>query len=392
MRESGTGCGALLLVMSLMSVDGALAQQANTDGGGQLETIVVTATKRASTVQDTAISLTAVSGQEIAARGLTDFTSLAQSVPGLSMRTSGAGQTEFEMRGMTSGGGNSATVGFYLDDTPLTAPANAQNGKVVIDPNLYDLNRVEVLRGPQGTLYGSGSMGGTIKLVPNAPNPAAFDASAEAILSGTDGGGLNHAQNVMVNLPLGSTAAVRIVSSHAHESGWIDRVVMTFNDALLAFPGILLALGLLSVFGANKYGIILALGLAYTPSVARIMRGTVLSVRELEFVAASRVIGNGTAYTLFRHILPNCLAPLTVLTTSMFGWAILAESALSFLGLGVPPPAPTWGNMLASSRPYLGQAAWLGIFPGVCIALALLGINLLGDTLRDRLDPRMKGT
>ncbi len=123
---------------------------------------------------------------------------------------------------------------------------------------------------------------------------------------------------------------------------------MAFNDALLAFPGILLALGLLAVVGANKYGIIVALGLAYAPSVARIMRGTVLSLREQEFIASSRVIGNSEGYTMLRHVLPNCLAPLTVLATSMFGWALLAESALSFLGLGVPPPAPTWGNMLAS--------------------------------------------
>jgi peptide/nickel transport system permease protein len=194
--------------------------------------------------------------------------------------------------------------------------------------------------------------------------------------------------SVIVAVLLGS--AVGLLSGYLR--GWVDRVAMTFNDALLAFPGILLALTLLTVFGANKYGIILALGLAYTPSVARVMRGTVLSVREREFVAASRVIGNSGAYTLLRHILPNCLAPLTVLTTSMFGWALLAESALSFLGLGVPPPAPTWGNMLASSRPYIGQAVWLGIFPGLCISLALLGINLLGDALRDRLDPRMRGS
>jgi peptide/nickel transport system permease protein len=93
-----------------------------------------------------------------------------------------------------------------------------------------------------------------------------------------------------------------------------------------------------------------------------------------------------------RHILPNCIAPLTVLATSMFGWVLLAESSLSFLGLGVPPPAPTWGNMLASSRDFLSQAAWLGIFPGLCISLALLGINLAGDAVRDRLDPRMRGT
>lgn len=173
--------------------------------------------------------------------------------------------------------------------------------------------------------------------------------------------------------------------------GWVDRVVMAFNDALLAFPGILLALGLLAVVGANKYGIILALCLAYTPSVARIVRGTVLSLREKEFIAASRVMGNSEAFTMARHILPNCIGPLTVLATSMFGWVLLAESSLSFLGLGVPPPAPTWGNMLAGSRPYIGQAMWLGIFPGLCISLTLLGINLLGDAVRDRLDPRMRG-
>src|ERR1700735_695751 len=167
----------------------------------QLQEIVVTAEKRESTVQTTPISITALSGEDLQDRGITDISSVVQSVPGVSMRTSGPGQTELEIRGMTSSGGNSSTVGFYLDDTPLTAPASAQNGKVVIDPALYDLNRIEVLRGPQGTLYGSGSMGGTIKLVPNAPNPNAFDTSAEVILGGTDGGdSLNHTENAMVNL------------------------------------------------------------------------------------------------------------------------------------------------------------------------------------------------
>jgi peptide/nickel transport system permease protein len=173
--------------------------------------------------------------------------------------------------------------------------------------------------------------------------------------------------------------------------GWTDRIVMAFNNALLAFPGLLLALGLLAVVGANQYGIVLALGLAYTPSVTRIVRGTVLSLREKEFIESSRVLGNSELYTMLRHVLPNCTAPLTVLATSMFGWVILAESALSFLGLGVPPPAPTWGNMLASARPFMAQASHLSILPGLCIALTLLGINLLGDAVRDWLDPRMKG-
>jgi len=172
--------------------------------------------------------------------------------------------------------------------------------------------------------------------------------------------------------------------------GWTDRLLMMCNDALLAFPGILMALGIMAIIGASQYGIVLALGIAYTPSVVRVVRGSVLSLRELEFIEASRVIGNSELYTMLRHIAPNCLAPLCVLATSMFGWALLSESALSFLGLGVPPPAATWGNMLASSRPYIASASWLGIFPGLFICLALLAINLFGDALRDRLDPRMR--
>ncbi len=207
----------------------ALAQQENSQD--QLAEVVVTAQKRVSTVQETPISITAITGANLQERGITDIASIVQSVPGVSMRQSGPGQTELEMRGMTSSGGNSSTVGFYLDDTPLTSPASAQNGKVVIDPNLYDLNRIEVLRGPQGTLYGSGSMGGTIKLVPNAPDPSAFDVSGDVNLGGTDGGGFNHGESAMVNLPVAQdTFAVRIVGSEQHLSGWINRVVIADND------------------------------------------------------------------------------------------------------------------------------------------------------------------
>ena len=183
--------------------------------------------------------------------------------------------------------------------------------------------------------------------------------------------------------------ALGLVSGYVR--GVVDRLMMVVTDALLAFPGMLLALGIMVVVGANKYGIIVALGLAYTPSVLRLVRASVLSAREREFVEASRVIGNSEIVTMVRHVLPNCIAPIVVLATSMFGWVILAESGLSFLGLGVPPPAPTWGNMLASARPNMERAVWLGIAPGVCIAMTLLGINLLGDALRDQLDPRMGG-
>jgi iron complex outermembrane recepter protein len=204
----------------------AIAQQSRSDTG-QLEEIVVTAEKRETTIETTAISITAVSGADITNRGFTDLASLMQTVPGVSIRTSGPGMTEFEMRGVASNGGNSPTVGFYFDDTPLTAPAATNEGKIVISPDLYDLNRVEVLRGPQGTLYGSGSMGGTIKVVPNAPNPDLFEASGEAKFADTDHGGFDHGENAMVNLPFwADKAAVRIVGSYSYDAGWIDRVVI----------------------------------------------------------------------------------------------------------------------------------------------------------------------
>lgn len=192
-----------------------------------LEEIVVTAEKRESTVQKTPISMVAISEAEIQARGLEDFRSIAQETPGVSMKTSGPGQTEFEMRGLDATGGFSPTVGFYIDDAPLTAPAQAAQGKVVVDPDLYDLNRVEVLRGPQGTLYGAGSMGGTIKLVTNPPQLNTVAVSAQTKESGTDGGGFNYGGSAMVNLPITQdVAAIRFVGTYKYTSGWIDRVVL----------------------------------------------------------------------------------------------------------------------------------------------------------------------
>ena len=206
------------------------------DNSGMLQEITVTAQRRVSTVQDTPISIVAVSGGDLQDRGITSVAALAQATPGVSLKSEGPSQTEIEMRGMTSSGGNSATVGFYLDDISLSGPAGAQNGHVVIDPSLYDLNRIEVLRGPQGTLFGSGSMGGTVRLITNQPNLTEFHASAESILSGTDGGGFNHDDNFMVNLPLiDDTLAVRIVGTENYTSGWVDRIVA--NDFPLVSAG-----------------------------------------------------------------------------------------------------------------------------------------------------------
>lgn len=173
--------------------------------------------------------------------------------------------------------------------------------------------------------------------------------------------------------------------------GIVDRLLMMVNDALLAFPGLLLALGIMAIFGASSSGIIIALGVAYMPAVVRVVRGSVLSIRQLEYVDASRVMGNPDWVTMFRHVLPNSIPPITVLASMMFGGIILSEAALSFLGLGVPPPNPSWGNMLASARPYIVQAPLLILLPGLCITIALLGINLMGDAIRDLVDPKMQG-
>jgi outer membrane receptor protein involved in Fe transport len=191
-------------------------------------TVVITAEKRPSTVQKTPVSITVLTGEELQARGITDFLTAAQQTPGLSFKTSGPGQTEYEMRGLTSTGGESPTVGFYLDDIALTPPAMSQNGKVVIDPTLYDLQRVEVLRGPQGTLYGAGSMGGTIKLVTNQPNLSKLSGSVEGIASGTQGGGFGHTENAMLNVPIvKEVAALRLVLTDKTVAGWIDRDVVS---------------------------------------------------------------------------------------------------------------------------------------------------------------------
>ncbi len=194
--------------------------------GGELEEIVVTAEKRESTVQATPIAITALSTADLAEENITTVEDMVGKVPGISLRTSGPGQTEYEARGLSAGGGAAATVGFYLDETPISASAIALNGRTVIDADLFDLNNVEVLRGPQGTLYGSGSMGGTIKLVTNQPKLGEFDAATDSTVSQTSGqGSTNGSGSLMLNIPLGDIAALRTVTTAKYISGWIDRIV-----------------------------------------------------------------------------------------------------------------------------------------------------------------------
>ena len=215
-------CGSLLSTVCLAA--SPLAADVGTEAG--LSEITITAEKYSSTIQDTPISISALSGEELSEAGITSVEDMAKDVPGLSMRSAGPGQTEYEARGLASNGGAAPTVGFYLDEVPLSPPALAQVGKVVIDPDLYDVTRIEVLRGPQGTLYGSGSMGGTVKVVTNQPKLDTFESSVQGTASGTEGGGFNGGGNLMFNIPLGDKLAVRVVGSDSYRSGWIDRVVL----------------------------------------------------------------------------------------------------------------------------------------------------------------------
>ncbi len=202
----------------------AAATPAAEDTG--LSEITVTAESYTSTIQNTAISISALSGDQLQAAGLTRIQDMVHEVPGLSMRVAGPGLTEYEARGLASNGGAAPTVGFYLDEIPLSPPAVSQSGKVVIDPNLYDVERVEILRGPQGTLYGSGSMGGTVKVLTNQPKLGTFEGSVQGTGSYTDGGGGNYGGNLMLNLPVGDMFAVRVVLSDLHRSGWIDNITV----------------------------------------------------------------------------------------------------------------------------------------------------------------------
>jgi len=234
---------SLVLAMLASATPGnAVADQTDSDRatarGDILQEIVVTAEKRVSTVQDTPIAMTALSGAQMRQLGITSLNDVIQEVPGISVRTAGPGQTELEMRGLSSSGGAAPTVGFYLDDYPLSPPAAALNGKVVVDPDLYDLNRVEVLRGPQGTLYGAGSMGGTVKLVTNAPQLSEFKGTADVFGSGTVGGGFNRGGNLMLNVPLVSDAlALRVVLTDKYTDGWINRVVLGPQFPVPTNPG-----------------------------------------------------------------------------------------------------------------------------------------------------------
>jgi peptide/nickel transport system permease protein len=189
---------------------------------------------------------------------------------------------------------------------------------------------------------------------------------------------------------LGSLATGTLLGLLAGFFRQLDAPVMRVVDAMMSFPDILLAIALVGILGVSMLNVVLALALVYTPRVARVVRASTLVARELMFVEAARAIGASTTRILWRHILPNLVSPIIVQGSFIFAYAILAEAALSFLGVGVPPEIPTWGTMVAGSQAHAHQALWIVLFPGLAIIVTALSLQLVGDGIRDLLDPRLR--
>lgn len=242
-------------------------------------------------------------------------------------------------------------------------------------------------------------------LAPYAPNEMSFgDAFAPPGLEhpmGADDFGRDTLSRIMygarvsltvgvISVGLAATVGTLLGMIAGYGTRILDEIIMRIMDVMFAFPTILLALAIMAILGKGVVNAMIAIGIVYIPIFARIARGAVLGIKNEEFVTAARSMGAGDAHILARHIFPNILAPIIVETSLSLSFAILAEAALSFFGLGTQPPDPSWGRMLSEGRGFFRQSFWLGIFPGLAIMISVMGFNFLGDGLRDVLDPRLR--
>jgi len=231
---------------------------------------------------------------------------------------------------------------------------------------------------------------GRVLQAPNAETPFGTDQFGRDILSRIIIGSRQSLQVAVLAIVIASSIGTLLGLSTGYYGGWFDMTVQRLIDVQLAFPGILFALAVVSVLGPGLRNAMIAVGISLVPSYARMVRGSVLSARENAYVDAARVLGAGDARILLRHILPNILAPIMVLSTVGVAWSILIGASLSFLGLGAQLPNPEWGLDLAQARDYITEAWWMSTFPGMAIMLTVISVNLLGEGLRDALDPRLR--
>jgi peptide/nickel transport system permease protein len=227
--------------------------------------------------------------------------------------------------------------------------------------------------------------------VPSALHWMGADFMGRDVLSRIIGGARISLAVGLGAVSLGCLVGIPVGLLSGYFGGWVDLVVQRIIDILQSLPLLVLALVMAAALGPSLRNTIIAIAIPLVPSIARIVRSNTLALREMPFVEAARAIGLSETWIAIRHVLPNTLAPLIVLATAQFGSAILVEASLSFLGLGVPEPYPSWGRMLSeSAAEYMRVAPWLVVYPGVAISLAVFGANLLGDALRDMLDPRLR--
>jgi peptide/nickel transport system permease protein len=204
-------------------------------------------------------------------------------------------------------------------------------------------------------------------------------------------GATNSLRVALVSVSISFVLGTLLGTVSGYAGGWMDNLIMRLADLLFAFPAILLALSIAAALGPGTANTILAISIVYLPIFARVARGSVLVIKGMDYIEASRSLGAGHPLILRAHILPNAIAPSIVQVSLALSWSILTEASLSFLGLGTLPPDPSWGRMLSESRTLMEIAPWMAVAPGMAIMLGVLGFNLLGDGLRDVLDPRMKG-
>ncbi len=225
---------------------------------------------------------------------------------------------------------------------------------------------------------------------PSAEHWAGTDEMGRDCMSRLMKGAANSMSIAVVSVLISGIIGSLLGAFAGYFGGWFDNLVMRIMDLIFAFPTMLLALAISTAMGPGFKNTVLAISIVYLPIFSRTARGAVLQIREMEYVLAARAIGAKDKRIILRHIMPNAVSPLIVQASLGLSWAILTESSLSYLGLGTQPPNPSWGSMLSDARIMMELAPWLAVFPGLAIMLAVLGFNLLGDAIRDLIDPRLR--
>lgn len=244
---------------------------------------------------------------------------------------------------------------------------------------------------PQITVHAPEALSGPALAAPSGAHWFGTDDLGRDVFSRVIHGGRISLSVGALSVLIGCVAGTGLGLLSGYQRGWVDLAVQRMVDSLMAFPTLVLALAIVAALGINRRNMIMAITIAMIPQITRIIRGSVLTVRGEVFVEAARGLGVRAPRIMVRHILPNLVGPIVVVATAFFGTAIVTEAALSFVGLGTPPPTPSWGNMMSgSARTYITSAPWMAFYPGLALSLLVFGVNIVGDAIRDVLDPRLR--